>query len=98
MVVPSTSHAVMAVTRDAPHALRPLANATGLTDHDVLVMPVALLEEPRIQKAITTITAAYNLTLPGLRRLAGVSHGLLRSRGAQPLQLQQGAAQLADHG
>jgi len=74
MLVPSTPNAITAATSNAPGSLEPLTYPTGLTDHDVLVVPQALLDEPAIQQAIQVITAAYNLVIPSLRLLPGLSH------------------------
>lgn len=77
MVVASTPNAVSAVTERSPGSLVALDYNTGLLDHDLLVVPISLLDEPHIQSALQSIAACYSLPLPRRRNLAGVSHALL---------------------
>lgn len=77
MVVASTPNAVSAVTERSPGSLVALDYNTGLLDHDLLVVPISLLDEPHIQSALQSIAACYRLPLARRRNLAGVSHALL---------------------
>jgi len=79
MVVASTPNAVSAVTEHSPGSLIALDYNTGLLDHDLLVVPIDLLDEPSIQSALQSIAACYRLQLPERRNVAGVSHALLHS-------------------
>jgi hypothetical protein len=82
MIVPSTPNAVCAATEADPGALRPLAYRTGLVDHDLLVLPIDLLDEPCLEAISDLIACEYHLSLPQSRRYSGVSHRLLRSNRA----------------
>jgi hypothetical protein len=79
MIVASTPNAVSVATQHDPGVLRPVSYSTGLVDHDLLVVPIDLLDEPSVDSVISSITATYNLKLPKGRRLGGVSHRLLRA-------------------
>lgn len=59
-IVPSTARALaLAVARNPSLKLRPLAYDTGLHDQDVLVVPMALVKEPLLQKAVRHILSVY---------------------------------------
>jgi hypothetical protein len=78
MVVASTPNAVSAVTERNPGSLVALNYNTGLLDHDLLVVPIDLLDEPSIQSAVQSIADGYHLQLPQRRTVAGLSHALLK--------------------
>ena len=77
MVVPSTPNAVSAASQINTGTLQPLDYTTGLVDHDCLVLPITLLDEPVIQQVVAAIAATYHLSPPPLRACGGVSHSLL---------------------
>jgi hypothetical protein len=59
-IVPSTPRAVaLAMARNPALKLRPLAYDTGLHDQDVLVVPMALVKEPLLQKTVRHILSVY---------------------------------------
>jgi hypothetical protein len=78
MVVVSMPNAVSAVIERNPGSLVALNYNTGLLDHDLLVVPIDLLDEPSIQSAVQSIADGYHLQLPQRRTVAGLSHALLK--------------------
>jgi hypothetical protein len=44
--------------------IRPLPLETGLIDQDLLIFPLALAREPRMQVAIRALHAQYRFALP----------------------------------
>jgi hypothetical protein len=79
MIVASTPNAVSAAIESEPGALRALAYNTGLVDHDLLVVPIDLLEESAVAGLISNVVESYHLSMPKSRNLGGVSHRLLRA-------------------
>jgi hypothetical protein len=59
-VVPSTPRAVASAQALVPDLqIRPLNIHTGLVDQDLLIFPLALAREPRLQEVIRAVHAAY---------------------------------------
>ena len=83
MLIASTPNAVTAATHHCPGALAPIDYPMDLVDHDVLVLPTALRDEPLVQQVIHAIAGHYNLLLPAPRRVHGLSHSQLAPSGAR---------------